>query len=163
MSPNYRRPDASDGCVEQAVIDKRAPVLSKSNSAGGSGRFRPSDGEPPERMRGYYDAGISIGHARGRFSDTGCHLRGTIMSSSKHHKRKLAAALRMMGTSLATHTESTFKPSGAASRTLDEFKARRAAEKLGLLPPVKHKVAERFEIDVDTAQVTKLPVRAKSR
>jgi lambda repressor-like predicted transcriptional regulator len=85
------------------------------------------------------------------------------MSSSKHHKRKLAAALRMMGTSLATHTESTFKPSGAASRTLEEFKARRAAEKLGLLPAAKHKVAERYEIDVDTAQVTKLPVRAKSR
>jgi hypothetical protein len=85
------------------------------------------------------------------------------MSSSKHHKRKLAAALRMMGSSLATHTESTFKPSGAASRTLDEFKARRAAEKLGLLPPAKLKDAERFEFDVDTAQVTKLPVRATSR
>jgi len=83
------------------------------------------------------------------------------MSSTKQHKRKLAAALKQMGTSLATHTESTFKPSGAASRTLEEFKARRAAEKLGLLPPSKPKVAERFEIDVDTAQVTKLPLRAK--
>jgi hypothetical protein len=83
------------------------------------------------------------------------------MSSSKDHKRKLQAALKRMGTSLATHTNSTFKPSGAASKTLEEFKARRAAEKLGLLPPPKLRVAERFEIDVDTAQVTKLPVRAK--
>jgi hypothetical protein len=78
-----------------------------------------------------------------------------------HHQRKLKDALKKMGTSLATHTESTFKPSGAASRTLDEFKARRAAEKLGLLPPSKPKIAERYEIDVDTAQVTKLPLRAK--
>lgn len=85
------------------------------------------------------------------------------MSSSKHHKRKLAAALKVMGTSLATHTKSTFKPAGAASKTLEEFKARRAAEKLGLLPPTKPKVTERFEIDVDTAQVTKLPVRTKTR
>jgi hypothetical protein len=84
------------------------------------------------------------------------------MSESKQHKRKLAAALKKMGTSLATHTQSTFKPSGAASKTLEEFKARRAAEKMGLLPPSKPKVAERYEIDVDTAQVTKLPVRAKA-
>jgi hypothetical protein len=83
------------------------------------------------------------------------------MSSTKQHKRKLAAALKIMGTSLATHTQSTFKPSGAASKTLEEFKARRAAEKMGLLPASKPKVAERYEIDVDTAQVTKLPVRAK--
>jgi hypothetical protein len=82
--------------------------------------------------------------------------------SSKQHKKKLAAALKKMGTSLATHTQSTFKPSGAASRTLDEFKARRAAEKLGLLPKSPGKVAERFEIDVETAQVTKLPLRAKA-
>jgi hypothetical protein len=82
------------------------------------------------------------------------------MSESKQHKRKLAAALKKMGTSLATHTQSTFKPSGAASKTLEEFKARRAAEKMGLLPPSKPKVAGRYEIDVDTAQVTKLPVRA---
>lgn len=88
--------------------------------------------------------------------------RRTIMSSSKH-KRKLAAAIKKMGTSLATHTESTFKPSGVASRTLEEFKARRAAEKLGLLPATKPRVAERYEIDADTAQVTKLPVRAKTR
>ena len=40
------------------------------------------------------------------------------MSSNKQHKRKLAAALKIMGTSLATHTHSTFKPSGAASKTL---------------------------------------------
>jgi hypothetical protein len=84
------------------------------------------------------------------------------MSESKQHKRKLAAALKKMGTSLATHTQSTFKPSGAASKTLEEFKARRAAEKMGLLPPSKPKVAERYEIDVDTAQVTKLPVRPKT-
>ena len=83
------------------------------------------------------------------------------MSSSKNHKRKLQAALKRMGTSLATHTNSTFKPSGAASKTLEEFKARRAAEKLGILTPPKLRVAERFEIDVDTAQVTKLPFRAK--
>ena len=83
------------------------------------------------------------------------------MSSNKQHKRKLAAALKLMGTSLATHTHSTFKPTGAASRTLEEFKARRAAEKLGILAPTKQKVAERFEIDVETAQVTKLPIRAK--
>ena len=82
--------------------------------------------------------------------------------SSKLHKRKLAAAIKKMGTSLATHTQSTFKPSGAASRTLDEFKARRAAEKLGLLPKAPRKVAERYEIDVDTAQVTKLPIRPKA-
>ncbi|MGE5170490.1 MAG: hypothetical protein ACM3JC_08975 [Rudaea sp.] len=85
------------------------------------------------------------------------------MSSSKLHKRKLAAALRRMGTSLATHTNSTFKPSGMASKTLEEFKARRAAEKLGLVPPAKVKVAERYEFDVDTAQVTKLPLRSKTR
>ena len=84
------------------------------------------------------------------------------MSSNKQHKRKLAAALRIMGTSLATHTHSTFKPSSAASKTLEEFKARRAAEKLGLLPKAPRKVAERYEIDVDTAQVTKLPVRMKA-
>lgn len=84
------------------------------------------------------------------------------MSSSKY-KRKLAAAIRKMGTSLATHTESTFKPSGVASKTLDEFKARRAAEKLGLLPATKPRIAERYEIDADTAKVTKLPVRAKTR
>ena len=84
------------------------------------------------------------------------------MSSNKQHKRKLAAALRIMGTSLATHTHSTFKPSSAASKTLEEFKARRAAEKLGLMPRAKPKVTERFEIDVDTAQVTKLPLRPKS-
>ena len=82
--------------------------------------------------------------------------------SSKQHKKKLAAAFKKMGTSLATHTQSTFKPSGAASRTLDEFKARRAAEKLGLLAKSPGKVAERFQIDVDTAQVTKLPVREKN-
>ncbi|MDQ2916052.1 MAG: hypothetical protein M3R40_02650 [Pseudomonadota bacterium] len=84
------------------------------------------------------------------------------MSSSKH-KRKLAAAIKKMGTALATHTESTFKPSGVASKTLDEFKARRAAEKLGLLPAATLSVAERYAIDADTAQVTKLPVRAKAR
>ncbi|MEO8537176.1 MAG: hypothetical protein ABI533_06590 [Betaproteobacteria bacterium] len=83
--------------------------------------------------------------------------------STKQHKKKLAAALKKMGTSLATHTQSTFKPSGAASRTLDEFKARRAAEKLGLLPKAApRRVAERFQIDVETAQVTKLPLRAKA-
>jgi hypothetical protein len=82
---------------------------------------------------------------------------------SSKHKRKLAAAIKKMGTSLATHTQSTFKPSGAASRTLDEFKARRAAEKLGLLPTPKLKVAERYEIDADTAQVTKLQIRSKPR
>jgi hypothetical protein len=80
---------------------------------------------------------------------------------SSKHKKKLAAALKKMGTSLATHTQSTFKPSGAASRTLDEFKARRAAEKLGLLTRPPRKVTERYEIDVETAQVTKLPLRAK--
>jgi hypothetical protein len=79
------------------------------------------------------------------------------------HKRKLEAALRKMGTSLATHTQSTFKPSGVASKALEEFKARRAAEKLGLLPPAKAKVVERYEIDVDTATVTKLPLRVKTR
>ena len=90
------------------------------------------------------------------------------MSSSKSsrdsiHKRKLAAALKRMGTSLATHTQSTFKPTGMASKALEEFKARRAAEKLGLLPPAKSKVVERYEIDVDTATVTKLPLRIKTR
>lgn len=83
----------------------------------------------------------------------------TIMSSSKLHKRKLAAVLKRMGTTLATHTHSTFKPSGMASKTLEEFKARRAAEKLGLAPPSKSRVAERYELDLDTAQVTKLPLR----
>jgi lambda repressor-like predicted transcriptional regulator len=83
--------------------------------------------------------------------------------SSSIHKRKLAAALRKMGTSLATHTESTFKPSGVASKALDEFKARRAAEKLGLLPAAKPKVVERYEIDADTTTVTKLPLRMKTR
>ena len=75
------------------------------------------------------------------------------------HNRKLQAALKKMGTSLATHTASTFKPSGMASKTLEEFKARRAAEKLGLLPTQTQKVTERYEIDIETAQVTKLPVR----
>ncbi|HSU43908.1 MAG TPA: hypothetical protein VLN42_06790 [Casimicrobiaceae bacterium] len=83
--------------------------------------------------------------------------------STRIHKRKLAAALRKMGTSLATHTESTFKPSGVASKALEEFKARRAAEKLGLLPPAKSKVVERYEIDTDTTTVTKLPLRLKTR
>ena len=77
---------------------------------------------------------------------------------SKQHERKLAAAIKKMGTSLATHTRSTFKPSGAGSRTLEEFKGRRAAEKLGLLPKPK-KLAERYEMDTKTAQVTNFPVR----
>ena len=115
--------------------------------------------------KAYYDIGIaSIGRSAGRFwrrRPVWDHQRGTIMSS-KQRKKKLAAALKKMGTSLATHTQSTFKPSGAASRTLEEFKARRAAEKLGLLPKSPGKVAERFQIDVDTAQVTKLPVRPKT-
>ena len=84
------------------------------------------------------------------------------MSSSKH-KRKLAAAIKKMGTALATHTESTFKPSGMASKALEEFKARRAAEKLGLMPTRMSKVTQRYGMDADTAQVTKLPVRAKVR
>ena len=84
------------------------------------------------------------------------------MPSSKD-KRKLAAVLKKMGTALATHTHTTFKPSGVGSRALEEFKARRAAEKLGLLPKPTHKVAERYELDADTAQVTKLPVRPKAR
>ena len=84
------------------------------------------------------------------------------MSQSKH-KRKLAAAIKKMGTSLATHTQSTFKPSGVASKALEEFKARRAAEKLGLLSAPKVKVAERYQIDAETAEVTKLPLRAKTR
>lgn len=84
------------------------------------------------------------------------------MSSSKQ-KRKLAAAIKKMGTALATHTESTFKPSGVASRTLEEFKARRAAEKLGLLPAPTPKVTERYEMDSNSDKVTKLPVRAKAR
>lgn len=79
------------------------------------------------------------------------------------HQRKLQAALKKMGTSLATHTESTFKPSSMASKTLEEFKARRAAERMGLLPSKKQKVVERYEIDVDTATVTKLPLRMKTR
>jgi hypothetical protein len=83
--------------------------------------------------------------------------------ASSNHQRKLAAALKKMGTSLATHTESTFKPAGMASRTLEEFKARRAAERLGLLPSRKQKVIERYEIDVETATVTKLPLRIKTR
>ncbi|HET7134357.1 MAG TPA: hypothetical protein VFJ25_00440 [Casimicrobiaceae bacterium] len=83
--------------------------------------------------------------------------------SGSSHQRKLQAALRKMGTSLATHTESTFKPSGMASKTLEEFKARRAAERMGLLPSRKQKVVERYEIDVDTATVTKLPLRMKAR
>jgi hypothetical protein len=113
----------------------------------------------------YYDIGIDATGCSGRLVTAVSRVpgqpRGTIMST-KQHKKKLAAALKKMGTSLATHTESTFKPSGAASRTLDEFKARRAAEKLGLVPKSPGKVAERFQIDVDTAQVTKLPVRAKT-
>ncbi len=84
------------------------------------------------------------------------------MSASKQ-KRKLAAAIKKMGTALATHTESTFKPAGVASKALEEFKARRAAEKLGLLPAPTHRVTERYEIDANTATVTKLPVRAKAR
>jgi hypothetical protein len=83
--------------------------------------------------------------------------------SSKRHKQKLAAALKKMGTSLATHTESSFKPAGMASKALDEFKARRAAEKLGLLPVSAPKVVERYELDLESAQVTKLPLRAKTR
>jgi hypothetical protein len=80
-----------------------------------------------------------------------------------HHQRKLKDALKKMGTSLATHTESTFKPSGTASKTLEEFNGRRAAERMGLLPSRKQKVVERYEIDVDTATVTKLPLRIKTR
>ena len=70
---------------------------------------------------------------------------------------------RKMGTSLATHKRSTFKPSGAGSGTLDEFKARRAAEKLGLPSPPATSNAQQHEIHGDTAQVTQLPVRAKAR
>ena len=100
-----------------------------------------------------------------RGPDTGKSAASSISEAimSSKHNRKLAAAIKKMGTSLATHTKSTFKPTGAASKTLDEFKARRAAEKLGLLPPPTRKVVERYEIDTDTAQVTKLPLRAKAR
>ena len=83
--------------------------------------------------------------------------------SSKQHKKKLAAALKKMGTSLATHKQSTFRPSGAGSRTLEEFMARRGAEKFGLRPPPATSNAKHYEIHADTAQVTKLPVRAKAR
>ena len=107
----------------------------------------------------YYDIGIAP--AGTLWSAVATALPGA-GQQSKQHKKKLAAALKKMGTSLATHTQSTFKPSGAASRTLDEFKARRAAEKLGLVPKSPGKVAERFQIDVDTAQVTKLPIRPKT-
>jgi hypothetical protein len=116
----------------------------------------------PRRFAHTYDTGIAAG-ARATRACGQPRIRGTIMADSKLHKRKLAAALKRMGTSLATHTESTFKPAGMASKTLDEFKARRAAEKLGLLPKPKAKVVERYEIDVDTAQVTKLPLRMKTR
>jgi hypothetical protein len=88
----------------------------------------------------------------------------TIMSFSKQHKRKLAAAIKKMGTSLATHKQSTFKPSGAGSKTLEEFKARRAAEKSGLLPPPPAPGnANQYEPHKESAQVTELPVRAKAR
>jgi hypothetical protein len=86
------------------------------------------------------------------------------MPYSKQHKRKLAAAIKKMGTSLATHKHSTFKPSGAGSRTLEAFKARRAAEKSGLLPPPPVPGnANRYEPHKESAQVTELPVRAKAR
>lgn len=85
------------------------------------------------------------------------------MSSSKQHKRKLAAAIKKMVTSLATHKHSTFKPSGAGSRTLEEFKARRAAEKSGLPPQPAPADAKQDEIHPDTAQVTRLPMRPKAR
>jgi hypothetical protein len=81
------------------------------------------------------------------------------MTTSKD-KRKLAAALQKMGTSLATHSHSTFTPSGLGSRTLEEFKARRAAERMGLMPKSTTQVTERFEIDAETATVTKLPMRS---
>ena len=108
-----------------------------------------------------YDSGITTEAARPEANTASSSAMRNDQSSK--HKRKLAAALKKMGTSLATHTESTFKPSGVASKTLEEFKARRAAEKLGLLPKPNTKVIERYEIDADTAQVTKLPLRAKVR
>jgi len=79
--------------------------------------------------------------------------------SSKQHERKLAAAIEKMGTSLATHPRSTFKPSGAGSRTLEEFKVQRTAETLSRLAKRTPKLAERCEVNENTAQVTKLPVR----
>lgn len=82
----------------------------------------------------------------------------TIMPS-KQHERKLAAAIKKMGRSLSTHTRSTFKPSGAGSRTLEEFKGRRAAEKLGLLPKPTPKLGDRHEMDATASKVTKLTVR----
>jgi len=82
---------------------------------------------------------------------------------SNKEKRKLAAAIKKMGTALATHTHTTFKPAGVGSKALEDFKARRAAEKLGLLSPPALKVTERYALDADTAQVTKLPVRNKAR
>jgi hypothetical protein len=78
---------------------------------------------------------------------------------STQHERKLAAAIKKMGRTLSTHTRSTFKPSGAGSRTLEEFKGRRAAEKLGLLTKPALKFAARSEMDANTAKVTNLTVR----
>jgi hypothetical protein len=79
--------------------------------------------------------------------------------SSKEHERKLAAAIKKMGTSLATHPQSTFKLAGAGSRTLEEFKVQRAAETLSRLAKPAPTRAERCEMNKNTAQVTKLPVR----
>jgi hypothetical protein len=115
-----------------------------------------------------YDVGITRRPVDRATARTARRFVPIIMSSKSSkagnsHQRKLTAALKKMGTSLATHTESTFKPSGMASKTLEEFKARRAAERMGLLPSRKAKVVERYEIDVDTATVTKLPLRMKTR
>jgi len=80
--------------------------------------------------------------------------------SSKQHERKLAAAIKQMGTSLATHPRSTFTLSHAGSATLAEFKGLRAAARLsGLLAKPKSKPAERYDIDRNTAKVTKLRER----
>ena len=79
--------------------------------------------------------------------------------SNKQHERKLAAAIKKMGTSLATHPQSTFKPAGAGSRTLEEFKVQRAAETLSRLAKPTPKLAERGDMNKSTAQVTTLPVR----
>ena len=80
--------------------------------------------------------------------------------SSKRYERKLAAAIKQIGTSLATHPRSTFTLSHAGSATLEEFKLLRAAARLsGLLAKPKPRPAEQYDMDENCAQVTKLPQR----
>jgi hypothetical protein len=80
------------------------------------------------------------------------------------HERRLAAAKRMMGSRLATHSQSTFQAyAGQGSRLLEAFRARREAERLGLIPADGAPAAALPPAQPAPGQVTQLASRRARR